>query len=184
MKTLIINGSPRKNGDTMSLITKLKEHLSGEINQIDTYYSEIKPCIDCRYCWEYSSCAIKDEMQNIYKMIGETDNIIIASPIYFSELSGSLLQLASRLQYFWVSKNIRHESVLSDKKRKGIIILVGGGDGSPEQPLHMGKLLLHHMGAEYYDSVCSHNTNNTTSNNDIISLNRVQEIARKLDISK
>lgn len=142
MKTLIINGSPRKNGDTMSLITKLKEHLSDEVNQIDTYYSKVKPCIDCRYCWEHSSCAIKDEMQNIYKMIDETDNIIIASPIYFSELSGSLLQLASRLQYFWVSKNIRHESVLSDKKRKGIIILVGGEDGSPEQPLHMGEAVV------------------------------------------
>ena len=103
MKTLIFNGSPRKNGDTVSLINTLKNELSGEINRIDKYYSDIQPCIDCRYCWTHSGCAIKDEMQRVFSLIDETDNIVIASPIYFSELSGSLLSVLSRLQYLYIS---------------------------------------------------------------------------------
>jgi multimeric flavodoxin WrbA len=45
MKTLIFNGSPRKNGDTVFLINKLKESLNGEIKVIDTYLSPIKPSV-------------------------------------------------------------------------------------------------------------------------------------------
>ena len=62
MKTLIINGSPRKNGDTMVLINEFLKNLNGEVKLINTYYDKISPCIDCRYCWSNSSCAINDEM--------------------------------------------------------------------------------------------------------------------------
>ena len=41
MKTLILNGSPRKNGDTVSLINKLTEQLDGEYKIVNAYYSDI-----------------------------------------------------------------------------------------------------------------------------------------------
>lgn len=62
MKTLIINGSPRKSGDTSELITRLKKQINGEIVEISAYYSKISPCIDCRLCWKKKGCAIKDDM--------------------------------------------------------------------------------------------------------------------------
>ena len=93
MKTLIMNGSPRKNGDTVSLIRKVTEKLTGEFRIIDAYYCSISPCVDCRYCREHSGCSIEDEMQQIYDYIRECDNIIIASPVYYSELTGKLLEL-------------------------------------------------------------------------------------------
>ena len=52
MKTLLLNGSPRQNGNTVSLIRELKAHLEGEIIEISAFYSGIAPCIDCRGCWE------------------------------------------------------------------------------------------------------------------------------------
>ena len=127
MKTLIINGSPRKNGTTSTLVKALAERLSGEIRIVETYRSNISPCVDCRYCWKNDGCAINDEMQYLYKYIIDADNIIIASPIYFAELTGSLLQWASRLQYFWTAKNFRKTDILSGKKRKGAVILSDGG---------------------------------------------------------
>lgn len=52
MKTLILNGSPRKNGDTASLIEKITEKIVGEYRIVDAYRCHISPCLDCRYCWE------------------------------------------------------------------------------------------------------------------------------------
>ena len=83
MKTLIINGSPRVSGDTVSLINRLSENLSGEYRIINTYTCNISPCVDCRYCKTHAGCAIRDDMQEVYKYIEECDNIVIASTVYF-----------------------------------------------------------------------------------------------------
>lgn len=50
MKTLILNGSPRKNGDTMTWLKEFINRLDGEYKIVNAYKCNIKPCIDCRYC--------------------------------------------------------------------------------------------------------------------------------------
>lgn len=52
MKTLILNGSPHKNGDTSYIVNELKKKIDGEIEEIFLYDAKISPCIDCRYCWK------------------------------------------------------------------------------------------------------------------------------------
>ena len=51
MKTLILNGSPRPNGNTVALINELKKHLEGEVIELSAFRSNIAPCVDCRGCW-------------------------------------------------------------------------------------------------------------------------------------
>ena len=109
MKTLIFNGSPRENGNTVSLINKATEKIAGEYKVINAYRCNISPCVDCRYCWDHTGCAIEDEMQEVYKYIRECDNILIASPVYFSELTGKLLDVGSRLQTYYCSAVFRKE---------------------------------------------------------------------------
>ncbi len=92
MKTLILNGSPRKNGDTASLIERTTEKIVGEYRIVDAYRCNISPCLDCRYCWENSGCVINDEMQEIYKYIKECDNIMIASPLYFFGIDWKIIR--------------------------------------------------------------------------------------------
>ncbi len=176
MNTLIINGSPRKNGDTTFLINKLRNHLDGNIKIIDTYFTNISPCMDCRYCWENENCAIDDDMKSVFADIDNADNIIIASPIYFSELTGSLLNFASRLQYLWVSKNFRNTQILTSKLRNGFVILTGGGDGNPDVALSTAKCLIKHMGALFIDVVISHNTNNMPAKEDANAIQHIQRI--------
>ena len=143
MKTLIINGSPRKNGNTVTLLNELKKHLNGEVFQVDTYYAKSSPCYDCRHCWTNAECIVNDEMQDVYKMIDEADNFVVASPIYFGNLTGSLLNWASRLQLFWVSRYIRKVEPLSIKNRKGVVILiVNQGKDNIEPAIFAGKDLL------------------------------------------
>ena len=143
MKTLIINGSPRKNGNTVTMLSELKRYLNGEVFQVDTYYTKSSPCFDCRHCWTNAECIINDEMQDVYKMMDEADNFVIASPIYFGNLTGSLLNWASRLQLFWASRHIRKTEPLSEKQRKGVVILiVNHGKDNIEPAIFAGKDLL------------------------------------------
>ena len=159
MKTMILNGSPRKDGDTVSLIRVITERIVGEYQIVDAYRSNISPCLDCRYCWKNNGCVINDEMQEIYKYIQECDNILIASPLYFSELTGKLLDVGSRLQTYYCARFFRNEEPIK-KPKKGAVVLVGGGDGQIGTAYRTACILLHHMNCNnIHEVVYSHNTN-------------------------
>ena len=159
MKTLILNGSPRPRGDTAGLIGIVRESLAGEVKVVDAYRCDVSPCVDCRYCREHPGCAIDDGMGEIYGYIQDCDNILIASPIYFSELTGKLLDLGSRLQTFFSARYFRGEEPFPSPKR-GAVILVGGGDGNMDKAYDTARTLLRHMGCrEIHGLVSAHDTN-------------------------
>ena len=82
-KTLILNGSPRKNGDTAALLRILDRELAGEKRTIDCYRADVSPCVDCRACWREKRCVIDDAMQEIYRYVEDCDNVVVASPFIF-----------------------------------------------------------------------------------------------------
>jgi multimeric flavodoxin WrbA len=181
LKTLIINGSPRKNGDTMSLINEMTKYLNGELKLINTYYDKISPCIDCRYCWKNDGCSINDEMQEVYKLLNEVDNVILASPLYFSELTGQLLSFASRLQYFYVSRRIRRDTHFKLKKKNGVFILTGGGDLVTEPAMKTANILFGQMNVKSIGTVFSLKTNDMPAKDDREALSKAREFALKLN---
>ena len=65
MKTLIFNGSPRKNGETAYMIRTLQENLGGDFKVVNAYRADIRPCMDCRWCFDHAGCAVKDEWQEV-----------------------------------------------------------------------------------------------------------------------
>ncbi len=166
MKTLIFNGSPRINGNTGTLIQKFTEKKIGEYKIVDAYRCNISPCLDCRHCWKNNGCSINDEMQDVYNYIQECDNILIASPLYFSELTGKLLDVGSRLQTYFCARFFRKEEPVA-KSKKGAVILVGGGDGHIDKAYDTACTLLHHMNCHnIHEAVYSHNTNIRPAIND------------------
>ena len=166
MKTLILNGSPRKDGDTASLISKITQKITGNYRIVDAYRCNISPCLDCRYCRQNDGCIIKDEMQEIYEYIQECDNILIASPLYFSELTGKLLDVGSRLQTYFCSRFFRGEDPIK-KSKKGAVVLVGGGDGQIGTAYGTACTLLRLMNCNIiHEAVYSHNTNETPAVDD------------------
>lgn len=176
MKTLIINGSPRKNGETVSLIKELTKQLNGEYKILDTYYMSIYPCVDCRYCWSNDGCAINDEMTEIYDYIENCDNIVIASPIYFSQPTGRLLDVCSRFQSYFAAKHFRNQAPTL-KPKKGAVILVGGGDGKPNDAYKTACILLHHINVtEIHPLVGSFNTNSFSAKKDIVAIKGIESI--------
>jgi len=181
LKTLIINGSPRKNGDTMTIINEMKKYLDGEVEIINTYSDDIHPCVDCRYCWKNNGCAIKDKMQDVYKMLDEVDNVIISSPIYFSELTGQMLNFASRLQRYYSYRYIQKNMDFKLKPKKAAIILAGGGDGNHEPAIKSAKIIFKVINAELIGTVLSLNTNNIPASEDKAALKKAKEVALALN---
>ena len=140
MKTLIINGSPKKNGDTQALIDAFVSGLSGEY-RIVSRGDGISPCVDCRYCWEHDGCAVKDAMQAVYDYLADCDAVVLASPVWFSSLSGPALDIGSRLQTYFARKFFRHlPSPL--KPKRGVILLVGAQPETVHGPIANAKTIL------------------------------------------
>lgn len=159
MQTLILNGSPRPRGNTADLLAYLRARLPGEQMVLSAYDSQIASCVDCRHCWTHPGCAIHDDMDAVDAFLQGCDAVVIASPLYFSQLSGRLLDVASRLQRYFCARHFQGQEPIGKSKRGGVI-LVGGGDGTPTPAYRTACTLLHHMRCtEIHPPVVSLNTN-------------------------
>lgn len=147
-KTLIINGSPRINGDTATLIKELKKYLKGEVIEISAYRSKISPCLDCRCCTEDNICRIKDDMSLIYN--DDYDNIVLASPVYYATLPGPVLSLLSRFQNQH-TLIARREGPAMHRKKSGLIITGGGAKNNYEHAMHHVWVLFRMTNARGFD---------------------------------
>ena len=178
MKTLIIFGSPRNDGCTAYLTKRLIKKLKGEVQMVNAYESAASPCIDCRYCREHPACMLKDDMQPIYEQIKESDNILIASPLHFSELSGPLLSLLSRLQVAYSARNFL-KTEFFQKRKQGALILCGGGSGGAKKAEGTAKLLLAEMNASLDITVTSLHTDTIPPQKDGAPARDIDSLAAK-----
>lgn len=181
MKTLIINGSTKKDGDTVSLINELVNKLTGEV-KILSHFDNIEPCNDCRYCWEFSGCKINDRMQEIYPYLYECDNVVIASPIWFSSLSGPVLNISSRIQILFAASYFRDET-LNIKEKKGAIIIVGAEKGTEITPTKNALTIMKFMNVnrKFIKTVYSLDTNNLPANKDNNAIKEVYNVVNWLN---
>lgn len=92
MKILILNGSPRANGNTAKMIRAFKkgaESAGHEVTVVDVCRKNIKGCLACEYCHGKGrgQCIQKDDMQEIYELLKDTNTLVLASPIYYHNIS-------------------------------------------------------------------------------------------------
>jgi multimeric flavodoxin WrbA len=175
-KTLIINGSPHLDGDTAALIGQFRGALEGDCEELSAYRADISPCVDCRSCWTARGCVVDDDMRVIY---GDGfDNIVIASPVYLSNLPGPMLGLASRFQiHYGAEHKLREPFALRPKK--GGLILVGGGKGNEKGALHSARVMFRMMNARGFEehTALSLNTDALPASHDTAALASVREMA-------
>lgn len=179
MKTLIFNGSPRKKGETKKLIQELSQELGGKIKVVDAYTANIRPCVDCRWCFTREGCAVKDEMQEVFSYIQECDHIVIASPIYFEELTGMLLAILSRLQTYFSARYLRKEDPVP-KKKTGAILLTAGSIGPREKAESTASMLLEQMGCKSLGTVYVNRTDQVPVEQREDILEEIRTLAQKL----
>lgn len=182
MKTLILNGSPRDNGNTAFLVNELIQKLDGHVLALKTFESDIQPCSDCRYCFASSGCCVEDDMQFLYDYLEECDNIVLASPINFTELAGTLLVIMSRLQAIYANKRFLKINPIR-KRKKGVIILTGGGDGGCEKAESTATLLLKCMQADVVAKVYSLKTDTLPAKEDEEAVRGIHELTEELNLA-
>ena len=108
MKVLLINGSPRREGNTFIALSEVAKALNDngvgtEIVSIGT--KAVQGCIACGRCAELGHCVFNDELyQKIRKELETADGIVIGSPVYYAGPNGSLCALLDRL--FYSAKNL------------------------------------------------------------------------------
>ncbi|MBQ8094280.1 MAG: flavodoxin family protein [Clostridia bacterium] len=95
MHVLILNGSPRINGNTRKMVAAFCEGLEAAghaYDVIDVCRMNIHGCLACEFCHGKGNgrCAQKDDMEQIYPLLEEADMLVIASPIYYHGLSGQM----------------------------------------------------------------------------------------------
>ena len=95
MKVLVLNGSPRPKGNTAQMIGAFKagaEAAGHTVDVVDVCRKNIHGCLACEYCHTKGEgkCFQKDDMQEIYGLLPTTDMLVLASPIYYHNISGQL----------------------------------------------------------------------------------------------
>ena len=106
MKTIILNGSPRKNWNTAQLLKEAQrgaESVGAEVEFIDLYdlnYNGCRSCLACkRKGAERNKCYWKDDLSPLIGRILAADAVIIGSPIYFGQPTASFRALWERLAF-------------------------------------------------------------------------------------
>ena len=101
-RVLILNGSPRKKGNTLYLVTELAEKLKENENSVSVLHLndyDIKPCQGCYWCYkDYPmQCIQNDVMNGLYSETLDADVIVFASPVYWFSYSAQLKLFVDRL---------------------------------------------------------------------------------------
>jgi len=103
MKALLINGSPRKNGNTDMMLDALREHLErggAEVGRVQLGGSPVRGCAACGACGRELNrkCVIDDDLINdiIIRML-EADAVVIGSPTYFGSVSTEVKAFIDRV---------------------------------------------------------------------------------------
>jgi multimeric flavodoxin WrbA len=105
MKVVIINGSPRQEGNTAIAIKEMarvfkKENIDYEIYQIGN--KNIRGCVGCGSCRSTGRCIFNDVVNEISADFAEADGLIIATPVYYASANATLIACLDRL--FFSSK--------------------------------------------------------------------------------
>ncbi|MFH1878723.1 MAG: flavodoxin family protein, partial [Candidatus Omnitrophota bacterium] len=132
MKVLAISASPRKGGNTETLIDRAIEGAFSEgadIEKIILDDLDIAPCSEEEYdnVTEEGLSVVSDDMALIFSKIRDCDALILGSPIFFGSVSAQAKIMIDRFQCVWVAKNIMRKNVF-DKRKAGAFICVSATD--------------------------------------------------------
>lgn len=102
MKVLMINGSPRLNGNTSIALDEMKkvfeeEGVEAEIAQVGN--KNVRGCITCNKCAETGKCVFDDVVNELAPKFEEADGLVIASPVYYASANATLIATLDRLFY-------------------------------------------------------------------------------------
>ncbi len=133
-KIVVIHGSPRREGNTSTL---LKEAARGafdtgaQIDEILLRDLKMSPCLELYGCRKTGRCVIEDDFQMVYDTLLAADGLILGTPVFFYAVSSHTKILMDRCQSLWVKKYWIEKAPYGQRqaRRKGLLISVGATTG-------------------------------------------------------
>lgn len=136
-KIMIIDGGPRKNFNTASMLQAFAEGAKSVDNEIEVktvrlYDIDYKGCMSCMACKikgkASNVCKFKDALTPILEEIAQADGLVLGSPIYFGQITGQMQAFLERLAFPWLSYN--DYSMTAPKKMP--VVLMETMNGLPD----------------------------------------------------
>ena len=128
-----LQGSPRKKGNTNFLLSTFMtaaEKLGARTIVIDVTQKKIIPCKEYTVCEKKGYCPIEDDVKDeIYPLLREAELVVLATPIFFYNMTAQLKAVVDRCQTFWARK---YKLKLKDpgaSMRRGFLLAVGATKG-------------------------------------------------------
>lgn len=102
MKVLMINGSPRADGNTAVALREMERVFSDNgiaVETVNVGSQAIRGCIACGGCSKTGKCVFDDAVNQIAPKFEEADGLVVASPVYYASANATLIALLDRLFY-------------------------------------------------------------------------------------
>jgi multimeric flavodoxin WrbA len=143
-KIVILNGSPRKKGNTSSLTASFAEGARSANDEVTEFFLSDMEIHGCRGCFGGHSskdcpCAQKDGMAAIYPKVKEADVVVLASPLYYWTISGQLKMVIDRL--FALEEGDGQK--LRGNGKAGVLLMAAGGDDFEDSLNYFDHLMKH-----------------------------------------
>ena len=128
-KIMIIDGGPRKNFNTASMLQKFAEGATSvssdiELKTVRLYDLDYKGCMSCMACKikgrASNVCKFKDALTPILEEIAQADGLVLGSPIYFGQITGQMQAFLERLAFPWLSYN---DYSMTAPKRMPVVLM-------------------------------------------------------------
>lgn len=100
MKVLILNGSPRLNGNTDLSLKEMEAVFEAEGVEVIRYnvgMKDIRGCTACDGCYRLEKCVFDDIVNELAPIFESCDGLVVASPVYYASANGTLISLLDRL---------------------------------------------------------------------------------------
>lgn len=154
-KIIILNGSGKSNGNTSALVKSFINGANKTGNEVDMFHIESMKINGCKACFQggedpKSPCVIKDDMEKIYKSFQKSDVVVMASPLYYWQISGQLKNVLDRLFAF----DECNPNLLRISKKSAL--LMAAEDNEFEEVNYWYDRLMIHLGWENIGKVLCH----------------------------
>jgi len=143
-KIVILNGSPRRNGNTSALVREFTKGAESAGNTVIEFFLDRMNIHGCKGCFSGHSskecpCVQKDDMSQIYPAVRDCDVIILASPLYYWNMSGQLRTTVDRL--FALEEG--DGNLLRGHGRASALLMAAEGNGFDDMVLYYDHLMEH-----------------------------------------
>ncbi len=136
MKIVCLNGSPRKNGNSTALSNAFTAKAKDMGAQVTTYYlntMNFKGCQACKGCkTKQDSCILKDDLTPVLEDIRDAQALVVATPVYFADVTSQTNQFIHRSYSFYVPYFIPNPAPSRLEKGKRLVFIQTQAQENPD----------------------------------------------------